>query len=264
MEAIWQLLPWQSDSSRVVQNVKSDGTEPEIDGDADGENQQTPLAKTTPLNDTAIPVLQLEADAIDDDNKPRKDDQMNGSTSHAQDMPPPRLPSLAVRNSSLALHPRTNLHAPSNGTSIKRLNPSQSLSPSSVPTVANTAGKRNKVILSPGHSPLDWANLTRSSTNLAGVTALERVTPTMLKKKNGRKGIPAWSSFRGKVYNITPYLDFHPGGKGELMRAAGKDGEQLFNDIHAWVNWDNMLSSCVVGIMVSENSQDDSGLDDMD
>ena len=35
----------------------------------------------------------------------------------------------------------------------------------------------------------------------------------------------AWSVFNGKVYNITPYLHFHPGGVGELMRAAGRDGE---------------------------------------
>jgi hypothetical protein len=27
---------------------------------------------------------------------------------------------------------------------------------------------------------------------------------------------------RGKVYNITPYLDFHPGGRKTLMAAAGE------------------------------------------
>jgi cytochrome b involved in lipid metabolism len=35
----------------------------------------------------------------------------------------------------------------------------------------------------------------------------------------------------GKVYNITPYLDFHPGGVPELMRGAGKDGTQLFDEV---------------------------------
>jgi cytochrome b involved in lipid metabolism len=38
----------------------------------------------------------------------------------------------------------------------------------------------------------------------------------------------AWSVFGGKVYNITPYLPFHPGGKKELMRVAGRDGSKLF------------------------------------
>ena len=37
-----------------------------------------------------------------------------------------------------------------------------------------------------------------------------------------------WQSYNGKVYNITPFLKYHPGGAGELMRAAGRDGEPLF------------------------------------
>jgi cytochrome b involved in lipid metabolism len=74
----------------------------------------------------------------------------------------------------------------------------------------------------------------------------------MLKYNNGRKGKPAWSSYQGKVYNITPYLPFHPGGEGELRRAAGKDGGKLFMEVHPWVNWENMLGECLVGIVVSE------------
>ena len=35
----------------------------------------------------------------------------------------------------------------------------------------------------------------------------------------------------GNVYNITPYLDFHPGGVDELMRGAGKDGTALFDEV---------------------------------
>jgi len=75
----------------------------------------------------------------------------------------------------------------------------------------------------------------------------------MLGQMNGRKGRPAWSSYQGKVYNITPYLPFHPGGEGQLRRAAGRDGEQLFAETHPWVNWENMLGACVVGILVSES-----------
>ena len=86
----------------------------------------------------------------------------------------------------------------------------------------------------------------------------------MLKEKNGRKGKPAWSSYHGKVYNLTPYLPFHPGGEGELRRAAGKDGTKLFMDVHPWVNWENMLGECMVGILVSEEPAKPSTLDDMD
>ena len=37
-----------------------------------------------------------------------------------------------------------------------------------------------------------------------------------------------WMVIRGKVYNVTRYLDFHPGGKPELMRGAGRDATRLF------------------------------------
>jgi cytochrome b involved in lipid metabolism len=89
----------------------------------------------------------------------------------------------------------------------------------------------------------------------------------MLKFHNGRKGRPAWASYQGRVYNITPYLPFHPGGEGELKRCAGKDGEKLFNEVHPWVNWDNMMEQCIVGILVSENDPragKGSPLDEMD
>ena len=61
--------------------------------------------------------------------------------------------------------------------------------------------------------------------------------------------------WQGKVYNITPYLKFHPGGVGELMRGAGKitEGEKLFMEIHPWVSWEGMLGECLVGILVGEN-----------
>ncbi|QIW97600.1 hypothetical protein AMS68_003118 [Peltaster fructicola] len=113
---------------------------------------------------------------------------------------------------------------------------------------------RGKVLLSPGHSPMDWASLTRSS-NLSGVPSLQRVTPSQLKVMNGRKGKPIWSSYQGKVYNITPYLPFHPGGEKELFKSAGRDGTKLFMDIHPWVNWEGMLSACLVGILVSEDAE---------
>ena len=42
-------------------------------------------------------------------------------------------------------------------------------------------------------------------------------------------------SLPGNVYNITPYLDFHPGGVDEIMKGAGIDATALFQEIHSWV-----------------------------
>jgi cytochrome b involved in lipid metabolism len=35
----------------------------------------------------------------------------------------------------------------------------------------------------------------------------------------------------GKVYNITPYMEYHPGGVEELMRGAGIDSTQVFDEV---------------------------------
>lgn len=82
---------------------------------------------------------------------------------------------------------------------------------------------------------------------------------------DGRKGRPAWSVYKGRVYNIGKYLPFHPGGEGELMRGAGKDAGTLFEEVHPWVNWESMMGSCMVGILVGETEMARSNeMDDMD
>ncbi|RQM30707.1 hypothetical protein B5M09_006925 [Aphanomyces astaci] len=50
-----------------------------------------------------------------------------------------------------------------------------------------------------------------------------------------------WTILDGKVYNLTPYLRYHPGGVGKLMLSAGGDCTTLFNESHAWVNGHGML-----------------------
>lgn len=36
----------------------------------------------------------------------------------------------------------------------------------------------------------------------------------------------------GKVYNITPYMKFHPGGVDDLMKAAGIDCTIPFDEVN--------------------------------
>jgi cytochrome b involved in lipid metabolism len=199
-------------------------------------------------------------------------------------MPPPPVPRLISQKPSLpagslmgppprpSMPTTSSLRAPASGplpnrnpTAAGGSRPTSLFAPLSISVLV--PNPRKKVILSPGHSPLDWANLLKSQASLSGVDSFTRVTPSMLKHHNGRKGRPVWCSYRGQVYNLTPYLPFHPGGEGELRRAAGKDGEKLFMEVHPWVNWDNMLSQCIVGIMVSENDPRaglGSKLDEMD
>jgi cytochrome-b5 reductase len=39
----------------------------------------------------------------------------------------------------------------------------------------------------------------------------------------------AWTVLNGKVYDITMYMEYHPGGIEKLMLGAGKDCSLLFS-----------------------------------
>mmetsp|Transcript_17009 Transcript_17009/g.31879 ORF Transcript_17009/g.31879 Transcript_17009/m.31879 type:complete len:326 (+) Transcript_17009:52-1029(+) len=62
-----------------------------------------------------------------------------------------------------------------------------------------------------------------------------------------RKPGDAWTIFQGRVYDITSYLDFHPGGKGTIMKGAGKDCTELYNQNHPWVNCDGLIGKLCLG-----------------
>ena len=58
-------------------------------------------------------------------------------------------------------------------------------------------------------------------------------------------------------------MKFHPGGVDQLMKGAGREeeGERLFNENHPWVNWENMLGECLVGILVGESEAGVKGIE---
>ncbi|CAD8080093.1 unnamed protein product [Paramecium primaurelia] len=56
-----------------------------------------------------------------------------------------------------------------------------------------------------------------------------------------------WTVLNGKVYDITLYMDYHPGGVEKLMLGAGKDCTKLFNQFHSWVNGHAFLEQDYIG-----------------
>jgi len=105
---------------------------------------------------------------------------------------------------------------------------------------------RAKVALKPGHSLMDWIRHANSNVDVQGFMGrIRAVTEEELAKHNTRKD--CWMSVRGHVYNVSAYMDYHPGGGDELMRGAGKDATQLFDEIHKWVNIQSMLAKCYIG-----------------
>ncbi|XP_061529576.1 cytochrome b5 reductase 4 isoform X2 [Phycodurus eques] len=131
--------------------------------------------------------------------------------------------------------------------------PTQSFpSPSSQQRVARPGQSgRAKVALKPGHSLMDWIRFSKSGKDLTGLRGRRiEVTQEELQKHNTRND--CWTCIRGMVYNVTPYMDYHPGGEDELMKAAGIDGTDLFDQVHRWVNYESMLKECLVGRMATK------------
>ena len=60
-----------------------------------------------------------------------------------------------------------------------------------------------------------------------------------------------WIGIHGIAYDVTVYLDFHPGGKEEILKLAGKDATAAFLSIHPWVNYELILGKLKVGRVTS-------------
>ncbi|KAM0669823.1 hypothetical protein ACQRIU_000218 [Beauveria bassiana] len=223
------------------------------------ESDKQPESPTTPKAAAVQqlpppPTFPLSTDAMPPPPRPTP----SSASSMMPPPPPPRL-SAAPRPPTLGQFPAANsaqrarAPIPNRG---PRSSSSSGLAPPPTHTSVPTTKPSRQVTLEPGHSPLDWARLSGGpGADLRGVPAATpylRVTPSMLRRQTGRRGTDAWMALGGKVYNVTPYAKFHPGGVPELMRGAARDGTRLFGEVHPWVNYENMLTACLVGILVEE------------
>jgi cytochrome b involved in lipid metabolism len=50
-----------------------------------------------------------------------------------------------------------------------------------------------------------------------------------------------WIVLYDHVYNLTPYIPYHPGGSTILKSILGNDATTLFNKYHRWVNFDGYV-----------------------
>ncbi|KAK0724710.1 hypothetical protein B0H67DRAFT_641216 [Lasiosphaeris hirsuta] len=224
--------------------------------DSAWDGQTTPKASAVMLHDL-VPSFALSAPDSSPSNAP--------SASASRPKPPPAPPSSF---GLMAPPPRpapgvrayaagsSTLPIPNRGAGLL---PNRDLGAGLTPPPTHSSKPKKpslQVALAPGHSPLDWARLSGGpGADLRGLprdAPYLRVTPTMLRYYTGRKGKDAWMALGGRVYNITPYIPFHPGGEPELLRGAGRDGTTLFGEVHPWVNYEGMLSACLVGIYVTE------------
>ncbi|KAH8270907.1 hypothetical protein KR018_012583 [Drosophila ironensis] len=131
----------------------------------------------------------------------------------------------------------------------------QKLSPSSTASGSATGNPRNKCALKPGHSLMNWIRLCNSGADLSG-TGGKVVPVTRHELGQHNRVSDAWMAIRGRVFNVTRYMDFHPGGVDELMRGVGRDATKLFDEVHAWVNYPQLLGKCYIGPLKENPSKE--------
>ena len=128
--------------------------------------------------------------------------------------------------------------------------------PKTVSPAPLVAPNRKKVPFEKGYSQMDWVRLTKSGADLTGLGkgTRPRKDITMHEVKQHKTLEDGWTVLRGKVYNLSPYLKFHPGGVTVLKGILGKDGTVLFNKYHAWVNAEFLLEKCLIGTLAMEDA----------
>jgi cytochrome-b5 reductase len=113
--------------------------------------------------------------------------------------------------------------------------------------------KREKVVLKPGFGLTDWMRLTNSGADLSGRNGKGLRQLTLEEVSQHNLPYDCWTIYNNKVYNITQYMHYHPGGIPIIMKGAGQDCTTLFNKYHRWVNLEAMLSKCLVGTIVLDS-----------
>ncbi len=95
---------------------------------------------------------------------------------------------------------------------------------------------RQKTKLRKGFALHDWKRLLLSTNDLAQRKGqpLRRIPMSEIKQHNTVHD--GWIALHGKVYNIGPYLHYHPGGVEIFNSCLGGDASVLFDKYHRWVN----------------------------
>ncbi|CAD8083216.1 unnamed protein product [Paramecium sonneborni] len=60
----------------------------------------------------------------------------------------------------------------------------------------------------------------------------------------------AWIVLSDNIYDITYYIDQHPGGREQILLGIGKDATFLFLQHHPWINFHYILEKFQVGYLV--------------
>ena len=112
--------------------------------------------------------------------------------------------------------------------------------------------------LRPGFGLHDWLTLVRRAKDLPqrrGAPIRKSIPLSEIAQHN--KPYDGWMILRGKVYNIAPYLPYHPGGQQIMEKCLGGDGTKLFDKYHSWVNIEGLIGPLLLGYVQNDKRHSD-------
>ncbi|XP_055380081.1 cytochrome b5 [Condylostylus longicornis] len=65
--------------------------------------------------------------------------------------------------------------------------------------------------------------------------------------RNGKNGARTWLIIKNSVYDLTEFLDKHPGGSDLILECAGKDATSAFRDSGHSMDANQMLKTYKIG-----------------
>lgn len=138
------------------------------------------------------------------------------------------------------------------GDSVGQEAPQKSAAHPSGSAAVPEAVRRKPVVNKRAHGErfglVQWQRLVRSSKDLAqrkGAPFRKNISWEEIRQHN--KPYDGWMVLRGTVYNIGPYLAYHPGGIEIMKNVLGKDGTKLFDKYHGWVNIESLVGTLAIG-----------------
>ena len=91
----------------------------------------------------------------------------------------------------------------------------------------------------------EWKQQVKSSRRQSGQTLRRNIPWSEVAQHNTKRD--GWIVLKGNVYNITPYLAYHPGGASIFKQVLGKDATTLFNKYHRWLNESGFVRPLLLG-----------------
>jgi cytochrome b involved in lipid metabolism len=111
---------------------------------------------------------------------------------------------------------------------------------------------------SPTVLPVSQSNVPVTTTNVPNPvvsTPVKTTTAsgyTMAIVATHNSATSCWSVVNGKVYNLTSWINQHPGGKQAILGMCGKDGSAAFNGQHGGqARPANELASFYIGMLTN-------------